>query len=108
MEKYGKEALKIRYEEDLKNEYAKMLQTEKSKLEKINEEWRNLKMEMIHSIARYDVATTGGVNKDLNTLNVEIIASIERFRAVDQDEQRQKREKNIKSNIAALERLLKQ
>ena len=51
---------------------------------------------------------TGGVNKDLNTLNVEIIASIERFRAVDQDEQRQKREKNIKSNIAALERLLKQ
>lgn len=108
MDTYGKEVLKIRYEKDLKIVYMKMLQKEKNKLEKLNEEWRELKMEMLSSIAHYDVATTGGVDRDLNTLSVEIVASIERFRALDQDTQRKKKEKNIMSNIAALERLLKQ
>lgn len=107
MASYGKEALKVQYEEELKKVYERMLQEEEEKLETLNKEWKMRQEDMLRAIALYDMAVTGGVSRDLNTLNVEIITKIERFKSCDEDTKRKKRIKDIKSNIEALKRLLK-
>lgn len=103
---YGKEALKVQYGDELKEVYRELLEDEERELDKINEQWRFLKQDFLKAIAQYDVATSGGVNKDLNTLNVEIITKIERFKVCDTDPKRMQKVKDLESNINALKRLI--
>lgn len=103
---YSKEQMKELYEDDLKAIYQEMLEEEKANLEKINEEWNVLKTEMLRAIAKYDVATKGGKKADLNTLNVEIITKMEKFRTCDEDSARVQKAKEVKANIKALEFLI--
>lgn len=103
---YSKEQMKEQYVDDLKAIYREMLEEEKANLEEINKEWNVLKDEMLRAIAKYDVATKGGKKADLNTLNVEIITKMEKFRTCDEDSVRVQKANEVKANIKALEFLI--
>lgn len=103
---YSKEQMKELYEDDLKAIYQEMLEEEKANLEEINKEWNVLKDEMLRAIAKYDVATKGGKKADLNTLNVEIITKMEKFRTCNEDPVREKKANEVEANIKALEFLM--
>ncbi len=107
MDDYGKEALKERYKDDLNEVYKEMLKEEEKKLEEINEEWNERKTEALKSIAYYDVAMAGGINQDVNTMNVDIITNIQHFKEVDIDTNRKKKVKDMESNIFALKGLIR-
>ncbi|MDR1700225.1 MAG: hypothetical protein LBR68_03445 [Lachnoclostridium sp.] len=106
MDDYGKETLKERFSEELNDVYKDMLEEEKEKLIKVNTEWNTRKADVLKAIAHYDVAMSGGINKDINTMNVDIITKIERFRESDKDARRKRKIKDIESNIFALNRLI--
>ena len=103
---YGKEELKNRYAKELNDAYEELLKEEENKLHDLTATWEEVRREMLMAIAKYDVVTTGGVSRDLNTLNVEIITNTEHFRSLDCDQEFQKKKKDIVSNIEALQRLI--
>lgn len=106
MNEFSKENIKERYDADMKVIYRQMLDEEETKLSEINSEWNDRKREMLTAIAKYDVATKGGKSRDLNTLNVEIITRIEKFRSCDQNPERIEKAEEVENNIKALRRLL--